>query len=105
MAEQLDLDAYARGMEGSSLAAGKWTPEEVRLVDEAIVSAAMELFEFTADDVWKRCPGVRVTKGLAARLNRARNQGLIESTGRVTFAARGGEHDHRQRLAVWRRAT
>lgn len=103
MDEQLDLDAYARGMEGSSLAAGKWTLEQVLLVDKAIELAA-DLGEFTADDVWPRCPTVPVTKGLAARLNAARNRGLIESTGRVTFARRGGQHDHRQRLTVWRRA-
>ena len=102
MSEQLDLDAYARGMEGSQLSAGKWTPEEVAKVDDAIARAAAELPEFTADDVWARCPGVRVTKGLASRLNVARRRGVIESTGRVTFAHRGGQHDHRQRLAVWR---
>jgi len=95
--------AFARGMRGSELAARKWSELERQVVDDAIERAARELETFTADDVWKRAVGVPVTKGLAGRLNAARNRGVIEATGEVVFAERGGDHDHRQRLAVWRR--
>jgi hypothetical protein len=97
-----DPTPFERGMHGSALAGYKWTVLEKARIDEAIVRCARELEEFTADDVWERAPSVPVTKGLAGRLNAANHRGLIESTGRVAFAARGGEHDHRQRLAVWR---
>ena len=92
----------AAGMAGSNRAGEKWSEIERAAIDNAIHAAARELEEFTADQVWARAPGVRVTKGLAGRLNAARNAGWIEGTGRVAFAARGGIHDHRQRLAVWR---
>jgi hypothetical protein len=93
---------FERGMEGSTFAGYKWSVLERDRIDAAILRCAHELREFTADAVWERAPSVPVTKGLAGRLNAAVHSGLIESTGRVAFAARGGEHDHRQRLAVWR---
>jgi hypothetical protein len=93
---------FERGMRGATLAGYKWSMLERDRIDAAIQRCAHELREFTADDVWVRAPSVPVTKGLAGRLNAAVHRGLIESTGRVAFAARGGEHDHRQRLAVWR---
>ncbi len=93
---------YVRGLAGAALAAQKWSERERAAIDAAIELAARELEEFTADDVWARAPQVRVTKGLAGRLNAARNRGLIASTDRVAFASRGGAHDHRQRLAIWR---
>ncbi len=98
-----DEIAFGRGMRGSERAARRWSAEQVAQVDSAIEQAAISNLEFTADQVWQLLPqDFPVTKGLAARLNAARNRGWIESTGRVAFAQRGGEHDHRQRLAVWR---
>lgn len=101
MLVEAELTPFQQGMAGSALAGQKWTAEEAQLIDDAIMRAALELDEFTADDVWERADGVRVTKGLAGRLNAAQHRGVIRSTGRVTFAQRGGKHDHRQRLAVW----
>jgi hypothetical protein len=94
--------SFDQGMQGSRAAGDKWSDEERLRIDEAIVQAARELPEFTADEIWARAPNVRVTKGLAGRLNAAKNRKIIMSTGRVAFAQRGGAHDHRQRLAVWR---
>lgn len=104
MSEQLSLDdAFARGMCGSALAAGKWSADELSAVDGAICTVAHHRDLFTADDVWATLPeGFPVTKGLAGRLNAAVNRGIIANTGSTAFARRGGEHDHRQRLAVWR---
>lgn len=93
---------FERGMNRSDDAGGKWSDEERVRVDRAIEQTARELEVFTADAVWARAPGVRVTKGLAGRLNAARNRGVIEPTGETSVARRGGDHDHGQRLAVWR---
>jgi hypothetical protein len=101
--QPFDRTAYAAGMEGSDRAGRKWSDDEVELVDEAIRLVARHWNEFTADEIWAMLPdGFPVTKGLAGRLNAARHAGTIAPTGRVAFAQRGGEHDHRQRLAVWR---
>jgi len=98
-----DPTPFERGMEGSARAAQKWTDLEKKWVDEAIELVALVQDTFTADDIWAQIAGrVRVTKGLAGRLNAARHRGMIEPTGQVTFARRGGDHDHAQRLAVWR---
>lgn len=95
---------FDRGMAGSELAGRvKWTDDERLAVDRAIAGVALRLEEFTADDVWRQLDGaVPVTKGLAGRLTAAVNEGLIANTGRTTIAARGGAHDHAQRLTVWR---
>jgi len=95
--------ALERGLEGSDLAARRWTPLELVQVTFAIRRCVAELDEFTADDVWAALPaGFPVTKGLAGRLMAARYEGRIESTGRVAISQREGEHGHGQRLAVWR---
>ena len=95
--------AFDRGMEGSELAAGKWTPAQQAAVSKAIWQVAADLYEFTADNIWEILgPDFPVTKGLAGRLNAARHAGLIEPTGQVVMSQRDGAHGHSQRLAVWR---
>lgn len=95
---------FAAGMEASQIAADhKWTPEQIQQVDHAIWLCAHFAPTFTADDVWRRLPAdFPVTKGMAARLNQAARKGIIENTGQTTIARRGGDHDHGQRLTVWR---
>lgn len=99
---------FDRALEGTLRAAAKWTPDEVKKVDEAIRLVADEWRlatppEFTADDVWDELgAGFPVTKGLTGRLIAARNAGLIASTGRTIISTRQGEHGHGQRLTVWR---
>lgn len=92
------------GMAASSKAARyRWSPAEIAAVDRAIELCAHFQPEFTADDVWKRLPkDFPVTKGLASRLNVAANRGLIVATDRTRKAGRGGDHDHGQRLTIWR---
>lgn len=94
---------FAAGLAGSAAASRAWTPEEVEAIDKAIRRAAFTAGAagFTADDVWKLCPNVPVTKGLAARLNAAARAGWIRNTGETRTADRGGKHDHGQRLSVW----
>jgi hypothetical protein len=93
----------SEGLDASSRAAGRWTALEVAAVDEAIRKCAHFHPEFTSDDIWRRLPKeFPVTKGLAARLNAASRAGIIEATDRVRKSARGGAHDHGQRLTVWR---
>jgi hypothetical protein len=92
---------FDRGMDGSALAAGKWTHLQSAKVGDAIAACAATGEPFTADDVWARIPDVPVTKGLAARLNGAARRGLIRNMGSTVTAARGGAHDHGQRLTVW----
>jgi hypothetical protein len=90
------------GMEGSAEGGRKWTMVEQLEVDHAIARVAERKAEFTADDVWSYLgPDFPVTKGLAGRLMAARGRGEIQSTDRVTFSQRTGEHGHGQRLAVW----
>ena len=97
------LTPFERGMEGSARAARRWTEAEMAQVDEAIRKCHYFLPEFTADDIWFRLPkGFPVTKGLAARLNKAANAGLIEATDRTRKSTRTDEHGHGQRLTVWR---
>lgn len=94
---------FERGMDGSRRAARKWTEDEAKKVDAAIAAVAGRLPTFTADAVWAELgDGFPVTKGLASRLTAAKNRGLIENTGTVAPARRGGDHDHAQRLSVWR---
>lgn len=82
--------------------ASTWTITQRAEVLEAIRTVARTRTEFTADDVWRELAGrVPVTKGLAAVLTRAAALGDIVNSGRTTVAARGGQHDHAQRLTVW----
>ena len=95
-------DPWSRARNGSDAAARAWSPEQAARVDEAIAACARSGRDFSADDVWRAAPGVPVTKGLAARLITAARRRVIENTGRLTTATRGGKHDHAQRLVVWR---
>lgn len=93
---------FERGMIESAKAARKWTDHETDQVDWAIQDCAYFTPEFTADDIWKRLPDdFPVTKGLAARLNKAANAGMIRATDRTRKSTRTGEHGHGQRLTVW----
>lgn len=94
---------FDRGMDGSRRAARKWTADEAAKVDQAIETIARRKITFTSDAIWLELGAdFPVTKGLASRLTVAKNRGLIENTGRMTKAKRGGDHDHAQRLSVWR---
>lgn len=80
----------------------KWTGEQQRQVDAAIMKVARTKGLFTADDIWQELGATfPVTKGLAGRLNAAVRQNIICNTGTVSHAKRGGLHDHAQRLTVW----
>jgi hypothetical protein len=98
------ISPYGQAMQISqAVADAKWTPFQQRQVDEAIAWCARTLGLFTADDVWKRLgQHFPVTKGLAGRLNAAVKRHIIVNTGATRHADRGGEHDHAQRLTVWR---
>lgn len=108
MGEQLDLfieeapTPFEKGMAMSALSARKWTDEQVKQVDQAILDCRKFLAEFTADDIWARLPkDFPVTKGLAARLNSASKRGLIMASDRTRKSTRTDEHGHGQRLTVW----
>lgn len=80
----------------------KWTGEQQRQVDNAIATVARRKGLFTSDDIWQELGATfPVTKGLAGRLNSAVKRQVIQNTGRVTQANRGGLHDHGQRLTIW----
>jgi hypothetical protein len=96
---------FEYGIKRSADSAAKWTAEQIRIVDHAILLTARREEEFTADDVWRNLPaGFPVTKGMAARLMAAARRGKIFSTGYYAKSNRGGAHDHGQRLTVWRRS-
>ena len=80
----------------------KWTPEQQLQVDAAIRRMARMLPKFTTDEVWYEL-GVSfpVTKGMTARLMVAERAGIIKNSGELTWAERGGKHDHAQRLTIW----
>ncbi len=99
---------FDRGMEGSARAAAKWTDDEVKAVDDAILAVARRKDEakgwgdFTADDIWTELgDGFLVTKGLSGRLVAAANRGVIYNTDRTVLSTREGEHGHSQKLTVW----
>jgi hypothetical protein len=80
----------------------KWTGEQQRRVDEAIVAVSRAKGLFTSDDIWEYLGAeFPVTKGLAGRLNAACKRGHIRNTGNVTQSKRGGLHCHGQRLTIW----
>ena len=89
-------------VESQASANAKWTPQQQLQVDQAIIKMARMMPRFTADQVWYEL-GVTfpVTKGMTARLLVAQRNGVIKNTGEITFAERGGEHDHAQRLTIW----
>ncbi len=94
----------AAGLAASD-AAGRagWSEAELAEVKRAILAVADRLDEFTVDDVYLELgPGFPVTKGIAGRLQAARNAGVIEATGSVAFSQREGEHGHGQRIGIWR---
>lgn len=96
---------FEAGMESSEAsAASAWSPADRALVDAAIRALAQNGTPFTSEDVWKAVPAVPVTKGLSSRLNAAARAGVIVNTGELRTASRGGEHDHAQRLTVWKGA-
>ena len=83
-------------------ATAKWTPSQQNQVDIAIRKMARMMPEFTADEVWYELGATfPVTKGMTARLLVAQRQGVIKNSGQITYAERGGVHDHAQRLTVW----
>ena len=83
-------------------ATAKWTLQQQDQVDTAIRKMARMMPEFTADQVWYELGALfPVTKGMTARLLVAQRQGIIKNSGTITYAERGGVHDHAQRLTVW----
>ncbi len=89
-------------VESQASANVKWTPRQQMQVDNAIRKMARMLPRFTADQVWYELgASFPVTKGMTARLLVAQRNGVIKNTGEITFAERGGEHDHAQRLTIW----
>lgn len=108
MPEQMDLFAmlaptpFEKGMLGSQASARKWTPEQVKQVDDAILACRKFQAEFTADDIWARLPqDFPVTKGLASRLNSFAKRGLIMASDRTKKSTRTNDHGHGQRLTIW----
>ena len=88
--------------ESQASANAKWTPEQQAQVDAAIVKMARMKPRFTADEVWYELgASFPVTKGMTARLMVAERRGVIKNTGEITYAKRGGQHDHAQRLTIW----
>ena len=88
--------------ESQASANAKWTPAQQLQVDNAIVKMARMQPRFTADQVWYELGETfPVTKGMTARLMVAERRGVIKNSGEITWAERGGKHDHAQRLTVW----
>jgi hypothetical protein len=96
-------EADVRALVGTTLAARKWSAEQIAAVDQAIELCVKFCPTFTADDIWARLPkDFPVTKGLAGRLKAASTRGICHATDQTRKSTRGGEHDHGQRLVVWR---
>jgi hypothetical protein len=88
--------------ESQASANAKWSPEQQLQVDAAIVKMARMKPRFTADEVWYELgASFPVTKGMTARLMVAERRGVIKNSGEITWAERGGKHDHAQRLTIW----
>ena len=88
--------------ESQASASAKWTPAQQLQVDNAIVKMARMQPRFTADQVWYELGETfPVTKGMTARLMVAERRGVIKNSGEITWAERGGKHDHAQRLTIW----
>ena len=88
--------------ESQASANAKWTPEQQLQVDAAIVKMARMKPRFTADEIWYELgASFPVTKGMTARLMVAERRGVIKNSGEITWAERGGKHDHAQRLTIW----
>jgi hypothetical protein len=98
-------DGFSAGEAASTVAAGRWTPEQIAQVDEAIRTVAEKNAgggEFTSDAIWAELAGgVPVTKGLTARLMHASRRRILDSTGKTAITERRGHHDHGQRLTIW----
>lgn len=95
-------DGFAKGVQESARAAGRWDDDQKQLVLDAIIAVAKRMDEFTSDAIWAELAGsVPVTKGLTSLLRLASKRGILDSTGKTTISERGGEHDHGQRLTVW----
>ena len=93
---------YERGIAESDKAANRWTPDELAAVDAAIRRCCYFYPEWTADDVWQALGrDFKVTKGLAARLNKAANDGWIRATDRTRKSRRKDQHGHGQRHTIW----
>ena len=88
--------------ESQASANAKWTPAQQLHVDAAIVKMARMKPRFTADEIWYELgASFPVTKGMTARLMVAERRGVIKNSGEITWAERGGKHDHAQRLTIW----
>ena len=98
------LEGFAAGAAASQQSANaKWTRHEQSLVRLAILRVARHRQLFTTDQVWAELAGeVRVTKGMTSILLAAQAAGIIANSGALATCKRGGEHDHGQRLTVWR---
>ena len=98
-----ERNAFRLAIAGSQASANrKWTPDEQDKVDAAIRKMARMLPKFTTDEIWYEL-GVLfpVSKGMTARLMVAERAGIIKNSGQLTYAERGGKHDHAQRLTIW----
>ena len=83
-------------------ATAKWSIDEQTQVDTAIIKMARMKPSFTADEIWYELgPTFTVSKGMTARLMVAQRRGVIKNSGQITYANRGGVHDHAQRLTIW----
>lgn len=92
---------FDAGMAGSERAASKWSAADRAQLDAAVRGLIARGEPFTADDIWRACPEVPVTKGLASFLRPFANAKQIENSGQTRVARRGNRHDHAQRLTVW----
>lgn len=104
----LSVDAVEAAVEGSERAAGNWTPEQRRVVFDAVVAVAQEKKRFTADDVWRYLDNVvPMTTGLAAVLRRAVAAGHIKPTSDFAYSTRQDrvDHDYGRHLRIWQSTT
>jgi len=93
--------SFKRGMDDSRRASLRWSPVEAKAVDDAILRAAVELHEFTTDDVWNRLPSdFPITKGIASHMLAAKRRGVILNTTRCVFCTRS-RNNNNQRLTIW----